>query len=102
MSLHHDFPYEATNLYCKTCKATTLHNKPIHDFICNKCGRNWDDLLIQVNLKQNRYGKLQYECIILSDKQPNSREFPAKYFDSIDKCVEWYRDQATKIIEETK
>jgi hypothetical protein len=102
MSLHHDFPYEAANLYCKSCKETTLHNKPIHDFICSKCDRKWDELLMQVNLKQNKYSKLQCECIVLSDKQPNSREYPAKYFDSIDKCVEWFREKAIELSKATK
>jgi hypothetical protein len=102
MSLHHDFPFETTKLYCKTCKETTVHNMPMLDHICTVCGRKWDEILLRVNLKQNEYGKLQYECIIQSDKPVNSREYPSTIFDSIDECVTWFKEKATELTEATK
>ncbi len=102
MSLHHDFPYEATYLYCKTCMETTLHNKPMHDYMCSKCSRIWDELLMQVNLKQDKYGKLRYECVVLSDKQVNSQETPVTNFDALEECLEWFREKAVELTEATK
>jgi uncharacterized protein YlaI len=102
MSLHHDFPYEATYLYCKTCKAKTLHNKPMHDYVCTKCNTVWDELLLQVNLKQNKYGKLSYECIIHSDKTANSPDIPATTFDTLQECMDWLREKAGELTEATK
>ncbi len=97
MSLHHDFPFEATNLYCKSCKEKTLHNKPMHEYVCSKCGRTWDELLLQVNLKQNKYGKTYYEAIELSDKPVNATEVPTKTFDHIDDALAWLKEKAEKI-----
>ena len=102
MSLHHDFPFETTKLYCKTCNETTVHNMPMLDHICTVCGRKWDEILLRVNLKQNEYGKLQYECIIQSDKPVNSREYPSTVFDSIDECIPWFKEKDTELIEATK
>ncbi len=102
MSLHHDFPFESSKLYCKTCKETTVHNMPMLDHICSVCGRKWDEILLRVNLKQNNYGKLSYECIILSDKPANSREYPATSFESMDDCIAWFREKATELTEATK
>ena len=97
MSLHHDFPYEATHLYCKSCKTKTLHNKPMHEFICTKCGRSWDELLLQVNLKQTKYGKLRYECILFSDKIINNSETPSTNFNTLEECAYWLKEKIEKL-----
>ena len=94
MSLHHDFPYTAKKLYCKTGKTVTLHSEEFNDFKCDTCSRKWDDLLIRVNMRQNQYGKIQYEGIILSEKPANSRNYVTKSFDSLDSCMKWFRENA--------
>jgi tRNA(Ile2) C34 agmatinyltransferase TiaS len=97
MSLHHDFPYTAKKLYCKPCKATTLHTEELHDFKCYKCGRKWDDLLISVNMRQSQYGKTRYEGIILSEKPANARDYVTKTFERLDDCLKWVREEAEKL-----
>ena len=65
----------------------------MHEFICTKCGRTWDELLVQVNLKQNKYGKLVYECIVLSDTPINNSETLSTYFDSREECAFWFKEK---------
>ena len=100
MSLHHDFPYTAKKLYCKTCKAVTPHSEEFNDYKCDTCGRKWDDLLIRVNMRQNQYGKTQYDGTILSERPANARDYITKTFDSLDTCIEWLREKATALQEE--
>ena len=102
MSLHHDFPYMTKKLYCKTCKTITLHTQDFNDFKCAICGKKWDDLLIRVNMRQNQYGKTQYDGTILSEKPANARDYVTKTFDSLDSCIEWLREKATAVQEEIK
>jgi len=97
MSLHHDFPYTAKKLYCKTCKTVTLHSEEFNDYKCDACGRKWDQLLLRVNMRQNQYGKTQYQGIILSEKPANSRNYVTKTFDSLDACTIWFREKAEEI-----
>jgi len=97
MSLHHDFPYAPKKLYCKMCKAVTLHSEDFNDFICNTCGRKWDDLLLQVNLRQDLYGKPRYEGVVLSEKPANARDYVTKTFSSIYSCIEWLREETEEL-----
>jgi len=97
MSLHHDFPYTAKKLYCKTCNAVTLHSEEFNDYKCDTCGRKWDDLLIRVNMRQNQYGKTRYEGTILSERPANARDYITKTFDSLDDCLKWFREEAEKL-----
>lgn len=97
MSLHNDFPYAAKKLYCKTCRAVTLHSKDFNDFKCKTCGRKWDDLLLQVNMRQGQYGKTMYEGIILSEKPANARDYVTKTFSDLDQCIRWFREEAEKL-----
>ena len=94
MSLHNAFPYAPKKLYCKTCKAVTLHSEDYNDFKCDTCGRKWADLLIQVNMRQNKYGKPRYEGVILSEKPTNARDYVTKTFGSLESCIEWLREKA--------
>ena len=102
MSLHHDFPYEATYLYCKTCMAKTLHNKPIHEYTCSICCSVWDELLLQMNIKQNKYGKLSYQCILLSDKPANSPDYSTTKFDNLEESLDWFKKKAEELVETIK
>ena len=97
MSLHNDFPYAAKKLYCKTCKAVTVHSEDFNDFKCGTCGRKWDDLLLQVNMRQGQYGKAQYEGIIFSEKPANARGYVTKTFSSLESCIAWFREEAEKL-----
>ena len=97
MSLHHDFPYAAKKLYCKTCKAVTPHSEEFNDYKCDTCGRKWDDLLIRVNMRQNQYGKTQYDGTILSERPANATGYVTKTFDSLDDCLKWFREEAEKL-----
>jgi hypothetical protein len=97
MSLHNDFPYAAKKLYCKLCKAVTVHSEDFNDFKCKTYGRKWDDLLLQINMRQGQYGKAQYEGIILSEKPANARGYVTKTFSDLDKCMNWFREEAEKL-----
>ena len=97
MSLHNDFPYSSAKLYCKTCKKATLHTWSFTHFICDECGRKWDDLLLRVNVRQHQYGKILYDCIITSEKPMNSIEYPAETFESLQECLDWMKTQVAKI-----
>ena len=97
MSLHHDFPYTAKKLYCKTCKAAALHSEDFNDFKCDTCGRKWDDLLLQVNMRLDQYGKTKYEGIILSERPANARGYITKTFYSLDDCLKWFGEEAEKL-----
>lgn len=99
MSLHHDFPYAAARLYCKTCKKETLHTQNYWNYTCDECGRVWDDLLLRVNVRQDQYGKIHYDCILASEKTVNSTEYPAVTVESLDECIQWMRSKATDIQE---
>jgi len=102
MSLHNDFPYAAKKLYCKTCKAVTVHSEDFNDFKCGTCGRKWDDLLLQVNMRQGQYGKVQYEGIVLSEKPANARGYVTKTFSDLESCIKWLREKADALEEEMR
>lgn len=89
MALHYDFPYTASQLYCKSCKKVTSHNWLMVEYKCSECGRIWDDELIRVMVKQDQYGKLYYEGIILSEKPVNSSTYPSTRFNTLEECLEW-------------
>ena len=57
---------------------------------------------MQVNLKQNKYGKLRYECTIFSDKQVNSQEIPVTNFDTLEGCLDWFREKAVELTDATR
>lgn len=97
MSLHNDFPYAAKKLYCKTCNAVTLHSEDFNDFKCGTCGRKWDDLLLRVNMRQGQYGKTMYEGILLNEKPANARDYTTKTFSSLDRFMNWFREEAEKL-----
>jgi DNA-directed RNA polymerase subunit RPC12/RpoP len=102
MALHYDFPYTASQLYCKTCKEVTTHNWTAAEYKCSVCGRTWDDELLRVSLKQDQYGKLYYECTRNSDKPVNSSAYPSTRFETLDACIEWFNNQAEALREEIK
>ena len=102
MALHYDFPYQSTELYCKTCKKTTLHSSSNIECKCNECGRKWDGSLFQVNIKQDEYGKIIYECIDLREKPLNSVDYESTVFDDIGECYEWIRVKNKEIKEALK
>ena len=97
MSLHHDFPYASVKLCCKTCKKATLHTQNYWYYTCDECGAKWDELLLRVNVRQDQYGKILYDCIIASEKPVNSSEYVTETFETLEKCIEWLREEATKI-----
>jgi hypothetical protein len=97
MSLHNDFPYSSKKLYCKTCKAVALHSEDFNDFKCSTCGRKWDDLLLQVNMRQDQYGKPRYEGVVLSEKPANARNYVTKTFSSLESCIEWLSEEAENL-----
>ncbi len=97
MSLHNDFPYSSKKLYCKACDAVTLHSEDFNNFKCSTCGKKWDDLLLQVNMRQDLYGKPLYEGVILSEKPANARNYTTKTFSSLDSCIEWLREEAENL-----
>ena len=97
MSLHHDFPYSSVKFYCNKCKKTTIHTWNYTHFSCDECGREWDDLLLRVNVRQQQYGKILYDCILASDKPANSTKYSAETFDTLETCLEWLRTQVTRL-----
>lgn len=102
MALHYDFPYQSTELYCKTCKKTTPHSSSNIEYKCNICGRKWDGSLIQVYIKQDEYGKILYECIDQREKPVNSVEYPSTIFADIGECYDWMRVKNKEINESLK
>ena len=99
MALHYDFPYQSTELYCKTCKKVTLHTSSNIEYRCNECGRKWDGHLFQMNIKQDEYGKILYECIDMREKPANSVDYTATVFDNFDECYEWVQSKNREIME---
>jgi hypothetical protein len=69
---------------------------------CSMCGSEWSNELIRVSLKQDQYGELSYECIILSDKPVNSTTYPSKRFKNLEACLEWLRENAVSLEKEIK
>jgi len=99
MALHYDFPYTASQLYCKTCKKVTTHNWNAVEYTCSVCGRIWDDELLRVSLKQDQYGKLYYECIRNSDRPVNSSTYPSTKHETLEACLEWFNNQVETLRE---
>ena len=97
MSLHHDFPYAPVKLYCKTCKKTTQHTQNYWYYTCDECGTKWDELLLRVNVRQDQYGKILYDCIIASEKPVNSTEYKAETFETLEKCLDWLKTEVQKL-----
>ena len=69
---------------------------------CNECGRKWDGSLFQLNIKQDEYGKIIYECIDLREKPVNSVDYESTVFDDIGECYEWIRVKNKEIKEALK
>ena len=51
-------------------------------------------------MRQNQYGKTQYEGTILSERPAIARDYITKTFDGLDTCIEWLREKATALQEE--
>jgi len=102
MALHYDFPFQSIELYCKTCKKPTLHTSTNIEYKCMVCGRKWEGTLLQVNIKQDEYGNLLYECIDLREKPVNSVDYTANVFDNIEECYEWMKIKNDEIKEALK
>ncbi len=98
MALHYDFPYQSAELYCKTCKKTTIHTSTNIDYKCEVCGRKWTGSLLKVNINQDTYGKIHYECVDLRDKPVNSVEYPRTVFDNLDDCLNWLKEMENGFI----
>ena len=99
MALHYDFPYQSTELYCKNCKNITLHTSTNIDHKCNECGRKWDGSIFQVNIKQDEYCKIIYECIDQREKPIHNVDYAVTVFDDIEECYEWMRAKNKEISE---
>lgn len=70
------------------------------EYQCSECSRVWDDELIRIMVKQDQYGKLYYEGIILSEKPVNSSTYPSTRFNTLEECLRWFESQS-KSLQET-
>ena len=100
MALHADFPYTASQLYCKKCKKVTNHTWKMVEYQCTECGRVWDNELLRVSLKQDQYGKLYYECIRNSDRPVNSSTYPSTKHETLEACIDWFNKEVNALREE--
>ena len=55
-----------------------------------------------MNIKQDEYGKIIYECIDLREKPVNSVDYESTVFDDIGGCYEWIRVKNKEIKEALK
>ena len=98
MALHYDFPYQSVELYCKTCKKTTRHTSTNIEYMCETCGRKWDGSLLQVNVKQDEYGKILYECIDQRERPVNSVSYETTVFEDLEDCLQWIKAKNSELM----
>ena len=55
-----------------------------------------------MNIKQDEYGKIIYECIDQREKPVNSVDYSSTVFDDIEECYEWIRVKDKEIKEALK